>query len=152
MVTAAATAARSIFRSASARSAAAKIVSGSKSARSPFRAPATGPLSQRIFRCPAELSACLETMQPFHTATASALMTSMLSVSCRSYGWVPDGVFHQNNIHIFLRTIILCLDLVSNHILEFLDVFSSLRTFWAVMTFELMKGEAARFTFVVFKS
>ncbi|XP_021733343.1 protein NUCLEAR FUSION DEFECTIVE 6, chloroplastic/mitochondrial-like isoform X2 [Chenopodium quinoa] len=84
-------AARSIFRSTSARSAAAKFASGTKSARSAFRSPVNNSLSQRIFRCPAELSVCLETMQPFHTATASALMTSMLSISPRCYGWVPDG-------------------------------------------------------------
>ncbi|XP_057547185.1 protein NUCLEAR FUSION DEFECTIVE 6, mitochondrial-like isoform X1 [Amaranthus tricolor] len=85
-------AARSIFRSTTVRSAASKFTSATKpAARSPFRAPVNNVLSQRIFRCPAELSACLETMQPFHTATASALMTSMLSLSRGSYGWVPDG-------------------------------------------------------------
>ncbi|KNA15886.1 hypothetical protein SOVF_094170 isoform B [Spinacia oleracea] len=84
-------AARSIFRSTSVRSAASKFASGAKPASSPFRAPASNSLSQRIFRCPAELSVCLETMQPLHTATASALMTSMLSISPRCYGWVPDG-------------------------------------------------------------
>ncbi|KAL2937851.1 Protein NUCLEAR FUSION DEFECTIVE 6 chloroplastic/mitochondrial [Bienertia sinuspersici] len=87
-------AARSIFRSTSARCAASKFASAAKPARSAFGAP-TNSLSSRIFRqsCPAELSVCLETMQPFHTATASALMTSMLSISPRSFGWVPDGKF-----------------------------------------------------------
>ncbi|GMH12105.1 hypothetical protein Nepgr_013946 [Nepenthes gracilis] len=85
-------AARSIFRSTSVRNAAARITSGSKAARSPFRMSTNKPLSSRIFRCPAEMSACVETMQPFHTATASALMTSMLSISRRSYGWLPEGI------------------------------------------------------------
>ncbi|XP_057526647.1 protein NUCLEAR FUSION DEFECTIVE 6, mitochondrial-like isoform X5 [Amaranthus tricolor] len=86
-------AARSIFRSTIVRNATSKFASATKpSARSTFRAPINNALSQRIFRCPVELSACLETMQPFHTATASALMTSMLSLSRGSYGWVPDGI------------------------------------------------------------
>ncbi|KAK9689844.1 hypothetical protein RND81_09G085500 [Saponaria officinalis] len=89
-------AARSVFRSTSARSAAAKFASAAKtsSPRSAFRSPSASNLlnSSRIFRCPAELSACLDTMQPFHTATASALLTSMLAVSCRSNAWAPDGI------------------------------------------------------------
>ncbi|XP_030549392.1 protein NUCLEAR FUSION DEFECTIVE 6, mitochondrial-like isoform X2 [Rhodamnia argentea] len=85
-------AARSIFRSTSVRSAASRLASGaSKSARSPPRAAVNRPLSHRIFRSPVEMSACAETMLPYHTATSSALMTSMLSISRRSYGWLPDG-------------------------------------------------------------
>lgn len=44
-------------------------------------------------RSPVELSCCVETLLPYHTATASALLTSMLSVSQRSYGWTPEGNF-----------------------------------------------------------
>ncbi|KAK3404741.1 protein NUCLEAR FUSION DEFECTIVE 6, mitochondrial isoform X3 [Eucalyptus grandis] len=86
-------AARSIFRSASARSAASRVASGAaKPARSAPRAAATNrPLSHRIFRSPVEMSACAETMLPYHTATSSALMTSMLSITRRSYGWLPDA-------------------------------------------------------------
>ncbi|XP_059284381.1 protein NUCLEAR FUSION DEFECTIVE 6, mitochondrial-like isoform X1 [Lycium ferocissimum] len=88
-------AARSIFRSPSVRNAASKIASEAKSARSsPFRTPSSSsrtPLSHRIFRCPAEMSACLESLQPYHTVTASALMTSMLTDSLRSYSWLSEA-------------------------------------------------------------
>ncbi|KAK1429397.1 hypothetical protein QVD17_11606 [Tagetes erecta] len=91
MATAAA-AARSIFRSSSLRSAAARASSQAKSAPSPFRIGTKNSLSNRIFSCPVEMSACLESLQPYHTATASALMTSMLTLSQRGYGWLPEGV------------------------------------------------------------
>ncbi|KAI8011268.1 hypothetical protein LOK49_LG06G01775 [Camellia lanceoleosa] len=84
-------AARSFFRSTPVRNAAAKLASEAKAARSPFRPSTPKPLSQRIFRCPVEMSACVDSMQPFHTATASALMTSMLSISRHSCGWLPEA-------------------------------------------------------------
>ncbi|KAG6407067.1 hypothetical protein SASPL_130049 [Salvia splendens] len=86
-------AARSVFRSSTVRSAATRLASQAKSAPSPspFRLPSRTPLlAHRIFRSPAELSACVESMQPFHTATASALMTSMLTVSRFGYGWLAE--------------------------------------------------------------
>ncbi|MFS7945327.1 hypothetical protein Hanom_Chr06g00522991 [Helianthus anomalus] len=61
-------------------------------APSPFRFSTTKSLSYRVFRCPVEMSVCLETMQPFHTAIASALMTSMLLVSRTGYGWLPQDL------------------------------------------------------------
>ncbi|KAK1556801.1 hypothetical protein Q3G72_012358 [Acer saccharum] len=48
------------------------------------------PLSS-YFRSPVELSFCVETMLTYHTTTASALLTSMLSVSPRIYGWASEG-------------------------------------------------------------
>ncbi|XP_042068492.1 protein NUCLEAR FUSION DEFECTIVE 6, mitochondrial-like isoform X2 [Salvia splendens] len=88
-------AARSVFRSSAVRSAATRLGSQAKSAPSPspspFRLPSRTPLlAPRIFRSPAELCACVESMQPFHTATASALMTSMLIVSRFGYGWLAE--------------------------------------------------------------
>ncbi|XP_076905680.1 protein NUCLEAR FUSION DEFECTIVE 6, mitochondrial-like isoform X3 [Bidens hawaiensis] len=87
----AAVAARCVFRSSSVRNAAARVASQSKAGRSPFAIPCRNSLSNRIFRCPVEMSACLESLQPFHTATASALMTSMLTVSKNGYGWLPEA-------------------------------------------------------------
>ncbi|KAJ6402118.1 hypothetical protein OIU84_014240 [Salix udensis] len=87
-------AARSFLRStpAAARMASApKPKPGSKPAFSPFRVSKQSPLSPRILRSPVEMSCCVETMLPYHTATSSALLNSMLSVSRRSYGWTPEG-------------------------------------------------------------
>ncbi|KAL3848822.1 hypothetical protein ACJIZ3_010704 [Penstemon smallii] len=88
-----AAAARSVLRSSAARSAAARVTSQVKSGGSTtFRLPSRTPLlAHRIFRSPAEMSACLESMQPYHTATASALMTSMLTVSRCGFGWLPEA-------------------------------------------------------------
>ncbi|KAL0354075.1 UNVERIFIED_CONTAM: protein NUCLEAR FUSION defective, chloroplastic/mitochondrial [Sesamum angustifolium] len=90
---AASTAARSVFRSSTVRNAATRLASQAKSARSsPFRLPARAPaLANRILRSPVEMSACLESMQPYHTATASALMTSMLTVSRCGFGWLAEA-------------------------------------------------------------
>ncbi|CAL5346075.1 unnamed protein product [Camellia sinensis] len=88
-------AARSVFRSTSAtRNAVARLAGGAKpkAARSPFRIPTQKPLSSRIFRSPVEMRfVCVDSLLPFHTATASALLTSMLSATPRCYGWTPEG-------------------------------------------------------------
>ncbi|KAK6264689.1 hypothetical protein QUC31_012888 [Theobroma cacao] len=88
-------AARSVLRSAASRATAAtRLAAGPKAvprpARSPFRVSKQSPFSSRIFRSPVEMSCCVETILPYHTATASALLTSMLSVSQRSSGWTPE--------------------------------------------------------------
>ncbi|XP_057954488.1 protein NUCLEAR FUSION DEFECTIVE 6, mitochondrial-like isoform X2 [Malania oleifera] len=87
----AASAMRSILRSSSVRSAAARVASEAKAARSSFRVTSKKTLCQRTFRSPVEMSFCLESMLPFHSATASALMTSMLTISCRGYGRLPEA-------------------------------------------------------------
>ncbi|KAF8391310.1 hypothetical protein HHK36_023614 [Tetracentron sinense] len=83
--------ARSVLRSTSVRNAAARLSAEAKASGSPFRISKQKPLSHRIFRSPVEMSCCVESMLPYHTATASALLTSMLSVSRRGYGWLPEG-------------------------------------------------------------
>ncbi|CAL9121214.1 unnamed protein product [Musa textilis] len=40
---------------------------------------------------PVETSFCLESLLPMHSATASALMTSMLTISRRGPGWLSEG-------------------------------------------------------------
>ncbi|KAG7034608.1 Protein NUCLEAR FUSION DEFECTIVE 6, chloroplastic/mitochondrial [Cucurbita argyrosperma subsp. argyrosperma] len=98
MSSAAAMAARSAFRSTLARATISRrLTNGAKvkSPASPFSIPKQNPLSQshRILRSPVEMSCCVESLLPYHSATASALLTSMLSVSRRSYGWTSEGTF-----------------------------------------------------------
>uniref|UniRef100_A0A0R0G5P8 Protein NUCLEAR FUSION DEFECTIVE 6, chloroplastic/mitochondrial n=1 Tax=Glycine max TaxID=3847 RepID=A0A0R0G5P8_SOYBN len=87
-------AARCLLRSAASRAAgAANLAAGARPrpARSPFRLPKQTSISNRVFRLPVEASFCVESMLPYHSATASALLNSMLSVSRHSYGWTPEG-------------------------------------------------------------
>ncbi|XP_051136107.1 protein NUCLEAR FUSION DEFECTIVE 6, mitochondrial-like isoform X1 [Andrographis paniculata] len=93
----AAVAARSVVRSATAsgRSAVSRLSSGVKPSAisSPFRVSSQNSLSARIFRCPVEMSSVSGmSMMPYHTATASAVLTSMLSVAPRSLAWSIEGL------------------------------------------------------------
>ncbi|EYU28005.1 hypothetical protein ABFS83_13G103600 [Erythranthe nasuta] len=93
-------AARSVLRSAtsSARGATARFSAGVKpstsasASASAFRTPSQKPLSARIFRSPVEMSCVAASMLPYHTATASALLTSMLSVAPRIHAWNIEGL------------------------------------------------------------
>ncbi|XP_077249628.1 protein NUCLEAR FUSION DEFECTIVE 6, mitochondrial-like isoform X2 [Tasmannia lanceolata] len=79
---------RSIFRSASFRNAASRLATEAKASRSPsFRLSKQKP--PRFLRVPVETSFCVESLLPLHSATASALLTSMLSL--RGYGWLSEA-------------------------------------------------------------
>ncbi|XP_051133866.1 protein NUCLEAR FUSION DEFECTIVE 6, mitochondrial-like [Andrographis paniculata] len=87
-------AARSVLRSA-ARGASARLSAGVKpmAAASPLRISSQKPLSARIFRSPVELSSVkLVSMSPFHTATASAVLISMLNVAPCGHAWSIEGL------------------------------------------------------------
>ncbi|XP_017222070.1 protein NUCLEAR FUSION DEFECTIVE 6, mitochondrial isoform X1 [Daucus carota subsp. sativus] len=84
----AAIAARSLLRSARASTFASRLKPNSPSTA--FRLPTLKPPSPRMLRTPVEMSFGLESMLPYHTATASALLTSMLSVSPRTYAWTLE--------------------------------------------------------------
>ncbi|CAN8316044.1 unnamed protein product [Cochlearia groenlandica] len=87
-------AARSFLRSGAGRSAVSASRSATPSpsrARTSFKMPKQSPLSHRLFRSPVELSCCVDTVAPYHTATASALLNSKLSVSrCSVWNLLGD--------------------------------------------------------------
>uniref|UniRef100_A0A0D9WQJ8 Protein NUCLEAR FUSION DEFECTIVE 6, chloroplastic/mitochondrial n=1 Tax=Leersia perrieri TaxID=77586 RepID=A0A0D9WQJ8_9ORYZ len=89
---AAAAAARSLLRSSASllRAAPARSASSSSSAARPHlrRALSAPP---HILRSPFELSVCVESLLPLHSATAAARMTSMLAVPGRALGWLTEG-------------------------------------------------------------
>ncbi|CAM8921548.1 unnamed protein product [Rhodiola kirilowii] len=84
-------AAISALRSSVVRTAATKLSGGPKPRASAFLLPKQKPVAQRICRSPIEMSSVLvESMMPYHTATASALLQSMLCVNRSLYGWNPE--------------------------------------------------------------
>ncbi|WJX22326.1 hypothetical protein P8452_15562 [Trifolium repens] len=82
-------AARCFLRSAASR---VNLAAGAKTkpTQPMFRIPKQTSTPIRISRLPVEMSSGVESLLPYHTATASALLTSMLSVSRHSYGWTPE--------------------------------------------------------------
>ncbi|XP_056844859.1 protein NUCLEAR FUSION DEFECTIVE 6, mitochondrial [Raphanus sativus] len=81
--------ARSMLRAASSRG---RFASQAKSVPPMFRATARRSSSLLSpLRNPVEMSFCMESMLPYHTATASALMTSMLSLSTHTYAWLSHA-------------------------------------------------------------
>ncbi|KAL6538659.1 hypothetical protein OROGR_012647 [Orobanche gracilis] len=90
-------AAMSVLRSAArtARISAVRLTGGVKprTAPSPFRISSQKPLSVRTFRSPVEMSSVsVVSMLPYHSATASAVLTSMLSVAPLGHGWSVEAV------------------------------------------------------------
>ncbi|AQL00416.1 protein NUCLEAR FUSION DEFECTIVE 6 chloroplastic/mitochondrial isoform X1 [Zea mays] len=101
---AAASAARSFLRSSgssSLRSAVARAASraGPGPAPLPRRMPTSAP--RVLLRSPVEMSSvCLESLMPMHSATASALMTSLLAApACKGFGWLSEGGFPWPQFH-----------------------------------------------------
>ncbi|XP_074580706.1 protein NUCLEAR FUSION DEFECTIVE 6, mitochondrial-like isoform X1 [Curcuma longa] len=88
---AAAAAGRSILRSPSLRGAASRAGSARPSLLRSVPKQRPPSAAVRFFRSPVEASFCVESMLPMHSATASALMTSMLAISRRGCGWLSEA-------------------------------------------------------------
>ncbi|KAL6845175.1 hypothetical protein ACP4OV_024670 [Aristida adscensionis] len=95
MAAAAAAAARSFLRSSSPsslRGTASRAASRAGPAPLPRRVPTAAP--RVLLRSPVEMcSVCVESLMPMHSATASALMTSLLAApALRGFGWLTEDV------------------------------------------------------------
>ncbi|KAL3851346.1 hypothetical protein ACJIZ3_013228 [Penstemon smallii] len=101
-------AARSVLRSA--RGATARVSTGMKPGAAPssFRISSEKPISARIFRSPVGLrSVSVVSMLPYHTATASALLNSMISVATRSHAWTIEGNFRKGAFSVLVSLTLL---------------------------------------------
>ncbi|KAF0917583.1 hypothetical protein E2562_020954 [Oryza meyeriana var. granulata] len=85
----AAAAARSLLRSSASLLRAAPARSAPSAARPSLRRALSAP--PRILRSPVELSVCVESLLPLHSATAAARMTSMLAVPGQGLGWLTEA-------------------------------------------------------------
>ncbi|XP_020576424.1 protein NUCLEAR FUSION DEFECTIVE 6, chloroplastic/mitochondrial-like isoform X2 [Phalaenopsis equestris] len=88
---AAATAVRPILRSAAIRNATARFASKTSGARSPCLIPKLGSTTPRFLRSSVVSCLCLESVLPMHSATSSALMISLLSISTHDIGFLSKG-------------------------------------------------------------
>ncbi|KMZ66361.1 hypothetical protein ZOSMA_29G00090 [Zostera marina] len=86
---------RSISRAANPlRNAAFKVAIDAKAslARPSFRLPKSpAATATRSLRSPLEMSFGVESFMPMHSATASALMNSLIAVSRPGYGWMTEA-------------------------------------------------------------
>ncbi|RRT76182.1 hypothetical protein GW17_00006997 [Ensete ventricosum] len=82
---------RLLGRSLSLRPTAAARIGASRPSLRPLPRSRPAATASRFPRSPIETSFCLESLLPMHSATASALMTSMLTISRRGSGWLSEG-------------------------------------------------------------
>ncbi|XP_072990454.1 protein NUCLEAR FUSION DEFECTIVE 6, mitochondrial-like isoform X1 [Typha latifolia] len=90
-----AAAARSFLRTASSssfRSTAARVAGEARVSRPTLlRVPKQRSIASRFLRSPVETSFLVESLMPMHTATAAALMTSMLAINRNGCGWLSEA-------------------------------------------------------------
>ncbi|URE11146.1 hypothetical protein MUK42_22485 [Musa troglodytarum] len=82
---------RLLGRSLSLRHTAAARIGASRPSLRPLPRSRPAATASRFPRYPVETSFCLESLLPMHSATASALMTSMLTISRRGPGWLSEA-------------------------------------------------------------
>ncbi|CAL9192588.1 unnamed protein product, partial [Musa hybrid cultivar] len=82
---------RLLGRSLSLRPTVAARIGASRPSLRPLPRSRPAATASRFPRSPVETSFCLESLLPIHNATASALMTSMLTISRRGSGWLSEA-------------------------------------------------------------